>query len=312
MSSTRVTAAIVGPGNIGTDLLAKLQHSSALEVAYVVGVVESDGLARARKQGITASAEGVDWLLRQDPLPEIVFEATSAKAHIANAPRYEQAGIQAVDLTPAHLGPMVCPPVNLRAHLDSPNVSMITCGGQATIPMVHAVSRVTPVPYAEIVASVSSRSAGPGTRANIDEFTQTTGQAVAQVGGAARGKAIIILNPVEPPMIMRDTVFCMIGPDADTDAITASVHEMVAEVQQYVPGYTLRAEPQFDEPRDVWSGSVSPAPPASTPHGRVAIFLEVKGNGDYLPPYAGNLDIMTASAARVGELMAKAKQEDPA
>ncbi|MFC5995123.1 acetaldehyde dehydrogenase (acetylating) [Pseudonocardia hispaniensis] len=295
MSSTRVTAAIVGPGNIGTDLLAKLERSAVLEVGYVVGVVESDGLARARRRGITASAEGVDWLLRQNPLPEIVFEATSAKAHRANAPRYEEAGIQAVDLTPAHLGPMVCPPVNLNAHLDAPNVSMITCGGQATIPMVHAVSRVTPVPYAEIVASVSSRSAGPGTRANIDEFTQTTGQAVAQVGRAARGKAIIILNPVEPPMIMRDTVFCMIGPDADTDAITASVHEMVAEVQRYVPGYTLRAEPQFDAPREVWSGN-----------GRVAIFLEVKGNGDYLPPYAGNLDIMTAAAARVGELMAAA------
>jgi acetaldehyde dehydrogenase len=173
---------------------------------------------------------------------------------------------------------------------------MITCGGQATIPMVHAVSRVTAVPYAEIVASVSSRSAGPGTRANIDEFTETTSQAVAEVGGADRGKAIIILNPVEPPMIMRDTVFCAISPDADHAAIRASVHEMIAEVQQYVPGYTLRADPQFDDPRPGWSG-----------HARVAIFLEVKGRGDYLPPYAGNLDIMTAAAARVGELMATAK-----
>jgi acetaldehyde dehydrogenase len=291
-----VTAAIVGPGNIGTDLLAKLQGSTTIDVGYMVGVVESEGLARARKQGVAASAEGVDWLLRQDPLPQIVFEATSAAAHIANAPRYAEAGIQAVDLTPAHLGPMVCPAVNLREHLDAPNVSMITCGGQATIPIVAAVSRVTPVPYAEIVASIASRSAGPGTRANIDEFTHTTGGAVAEVGGAERGKAIIVLNPVEPPMIMRDTVFCMIAAEADRAAIIRSIHDMVADVQEYVPGYTLRAEPQFDEPRESWRGN-----------GRVAVFLEVKGNGDYLPEYAGNLDIMTAAAARVGELMAETK-----
>jgi len=301
MKTGKVLAAIVGPGNIGTDLLAKLQRSDSLEVRYVVGVVESEGLARARAQGIDASAEGVDWLLRQDPLPEIVFEATSAKAHQDNAPRYAEASIQAVDLTPAHLGPMVCPPVNLSDHIAAPNISMITCGGQATIPMVRAVSRVTPVPYAEIVASVASRSAGPGTRANIDEFTEITGQAVADVGGAERGKAIIILNPVEPPMIMRDTVFCMIAAEADRAAIAASVHEMVADVQQYVPGYTLRAEPQFDEPRQSWGG-----------HARVALLLEVKGNGDYLPPYAGNLDIMTAAAARVGELMARVKLEKAA
>src|SRR5687768_8518519 len=292
----RVTAAIVGPGNIGTDLLAKLQRSTDIEVAYMVGVVESPGLARARAAGVTASAEGVDWLLRQDPLPHLVFEATSARAHLANAPRYAEAGIQAIDLTPAHVGPMVSPPVNGAAHLDAPNVSMITCGGQATIPMVHAVSRVTPVPYAEIVASVASRSAGPGTRANIDEFTETTARAVEEVGGARRGKAIIILNPTEPPMIMRDTVFCAIGADADRSAITRSIHEMVAAVQEYVPGYMVRAEPQFDDPQESWDGN-----------GRVAIFLEVKGNGDYLPDYAGNLDIMTAAAAQVGELMARAK-----
>jgi acetaldehyde dehydrogenase len=301
MIPEKVTAAIVGPGNIGTDLLAKLQRSSVIEVQYMVGVMESDGLARARRQGITASPEGVDWLLRQDPLPQLVFEATSAQAHTANAPRYAEAGIQAIDLTPAHLGPMVCPPVNLRTYIDAPNISMITCGGQATIPVVHAVSRVTPVPYAEIVAAVSSRSAGPGTRANIDEFTRTTSSAVAEVGGAQRGKAIIILNPTEPPMIMRDTVFCMISPDADQSAIVQSVHDVVAEVQQYVPGYTLRAEPQFDAPREGWRG-----------HGRVAVFLEVKGNGDYLPPYAGNLDIMTAAAARAGELMAVSKQRGAA
>ncbi|HEX4356917.1 MAG TPA: acetaldehyde dehydrogenase (acetylating) [Pseudonocardia sp.] len=296
MAGMKVTAAIVGPGNIGTDLLAKLRGSTVLDVGYMVGVVESEGLTRARNQGVTASAEGVDWLLRQDPLPEIVFEATSAAAHLANAPRYAEAGIQAVDLTPAHVGPMVCPAVNLTEHLAAPNVSMITCGGQATIPMVAAVSRVVTVPYAEIVASVASRSAGPGTRANIDEFTQTTARAVEQVGGAERGKAIIILNPVEPPMIMRDTVFCMIPADADRAALIRSIHDMVADVQQYVPGYTLRAEPQFDEPRPEWRD-----------HGRVAVFLEVKGNGDYLPPYAGNLDIMTAAAARVGALMAENK-----
>ncbi|MFI0446544.1 acetaldehyde dehydrogenase (acetylating) [Actinomadura sp. 6N118] len=296
MGAEKVVAAIVGPGNIGTDLLEKLRRSSVIDVGYVAGVVESDGLARARSRGVSASAEGIDWLLRQEPPPEIVFEATSAKAHSANAPRYAEAGIQAVDLTPAHLGPMVSPPVNGADHLGSPNLSMITCGGQATIPIVHAVSRVTRVEYAEIVASVASRGAGPGTRANIDEFTETTARAVEAVGGARKGKAIIILNPVEPPMIMRDTVYCSIGADADHEAVSASIQAMVAEVQEYVPGYTLRAEPQFDEARPEWNGL-----------GRVAVFLEVRGNGDYLPPWAGNLDIMTAAAARVGELIAAAK-----
>jgi acetaldehyde dehydrogenase len=294
----KVTAAIVGPGNIGTDLLAKLRRSAVIEVGYMVGVVESEGLARARGLGIACSTEGVEWLCRQDPRPEIVFEATSAKAHLANAPRYAAAGIQAIDLTPAHLGPMVAPPVNGAAHLRSPNLSMITCGGQATIPIVHAVSRVAPVPYAEIVASVASRGAGPGTRANIDEFTRTTARAVEEIGGAARGKAIIVLNPVEPPMIMRDTVFCAIDPDTDRHAVAGSIHDMVAEVQEYVPGYRLRAEPQFDEPRPDWQDNA-----------RVAVFLEVKGNGDYLPEYAGNLDIMTAAAARVGDLVARDRLE---
>jgi acetaldehyde dehydrogenase len=291
---TATVTAIVGPGNIGTDLLAKLRRLNELDVAYMVGVVESEGLARARELGVAASADGVDWLLQQDPLPQIVFEATSARAHQAHAPRYAQAGIKAIDLTPAHVGPMVCPPVNLPDHLDAPNVSMISCGGQATIPIVYAVSRVVPVPYAEIVASVASRSAGPGTRLNIDEFTHTTAASLELVGGAARGKAIVVLNPVEPPMIMRDTVFCAIPADADIDAITASVHSMVEEVRRYVPGYTLRADPQFDPPTASWQG-----------HGRVAVFLEVRGNGDYLPEYAGNLDIMTAAAARVGELLAR-------
>jgi acetaldehyde dehydrogenase len=292
---TKVTAAIVGPGNIGTDLLAKLRRSEHVEVRYMVGVdSESDGLARARGLGVEASAGGVDWLLAREELPDLVFEATSARAHQANAVRYAAAGIQAVDLTPAAVGPMVCPPVNLREHLTERNVNMITCGGQATIPMVRAVSAVTPVPYAEIVASIASRSAGPGTRANIDEFTTTTARAIEGVGGAERGKAVIILNPVDPPMIMRDTVFCAISPDADHSAITESVLAMAAKVARYVPGYTLRQEPQFDVPY------------ADSPWARVALFLEVRGNGDYLPMWAGNLDIMTAAAARVGELLAVA------
>ncbi|MFC4055051.1 acetaldehyde dehydrogenase (acetylating) [Actinomadura syzygii] len=294
---SKLTAAIVGPGNIGTDLLVKLTRSELIEVHSMVGVVpESDGLERARKMGVPASAEGVDWLLAQPVKPDLVFEATSAKAHLANAPRYEEAGITAIDLTPAATGPLVCPPVNLDTLSDAPNLNMITCGGQATIPIVHAVSSVVPVPYAEIVASIASRSAGPGTRANIDEFTQTTARAIERVGGAGRGKAIIILNPVTPPMIMRDTVFCAIPEDTDTKAVAASIEKMVAEVQTYVPGYSLRAEPQFDEPRDIWNGMA-----------RVAVFLEVRGNGDYLPPWAGNLDIMTAAAARVGEQLARRK-----
>jgi acetaldehyde dehydrogenase len=294
----KLTAAIVGPGNIGTDLLVKLMRSDEIEVHSMVGVIpESDGLARARDLGVPASAEGVDWLLRQSVLPDFVFEATSAKAHQANAPRYAEAGITAIDLTPAAVGSYVCPAVNLSSLHEAQNLNMITCGGQATIPIVHAVSSVVPVAYAEIVASIASRSAGPGTRANIDEFTETTAAAIEQVGGARRGKAIIILNPVKPPMIMRDTVFCSIPADADQAAVTASIEKRVAEVQQYVPGYTLRAEPQYDEPRDVWNGMA-----------RVAVFLEVRGNGDYLPPWAGNLDIMTAAAARIGEQLARMRK----
>jgi acetaldehyde dehydrogenase len=292
-------AAIVGPGNIGTDLLVKLQRLNGIDVRYMVGVDPmSDGLARAAKLGVEASAGGVDWLLSRTELPDLVFEATSAKAHAANAPRYAEAGITAIDLTPAALGPFLCPAVNLGQNLMATNVNMITCGGQATIPIVYAVSRVTDVSYAEIVASIASRSAGPGTRANIDEFTETTSHAIRTVGGAAHGKAIIILNPAEPPMIMRDTVFCAIPAEADRDAISDSIDRMVSDVQAYVPGYRLVAEPQFDDPQKGWDG-----------RGRVSVFLEVRGNGDYLPPWAGNLDIMTAAAARVGEKMAAAHTE---
>lgn len=293
MGQRQAVAAIVGPGNIGTDLLAKLRRSQYVDVRYMVGVdPTSDGLAQAAQLGVETSSGGTDWLLRRDELPDLVFEATSAKAHLANAPRYAEAGITAIDLTPAATGPFTCPVVNFSDQRDAPNVNMITCGGQATIPIVHAVARVAPVPYAEIVASVSSRSAGPGTRANIDEFTETTAWGIERVGGATHGKAIIIINPVEPPMIMRDTVFCAIDADADRDAITESIERMVADVQVYVPGYTLKATPQFDEPGSGWGGRA-----------RVAVFLEVAGNGDYLPTYAGNLDIMTAAASRVGELI---------
>ncbi|MFF5282845.1 acetaldehyde dehydrogenase (acetylating) [Streptomyces sp. 62] len=293
---TKATAAIVGSGNIGTDLLYKLLRSEHVEPRWMIGVdPESEGLARAARAGVEASHEGVDWLLAQDERPDIVFEATSAYVHRANAPRYAELGIKAVDLTPAAVGPAVVPPANLREHLDESNVNMITCGGQATIPMVYAVSRVVPVPYAEIVASVASVSAGPGTRANIDEFTRTTSRGIETIGGAARGKAIIILNPAEPPVIMRDTVFCAVPEDADRAAIALSVKEIAEQVASYVPGYRLRAEPQFDDPSPENGGMA-----------RVAIFLEVEGAGDYLPPYAGNLDIMTAAATKVGEEFAKA------
>lgn len=284
-------AAIVGSGNIGTDLMIKLQRSTVFEPRYMVGIdPASDGLRRAAAAGLEVSAEGVDWLLAQDELPDVVFEATSANAHEHNAPKYLEAGILAIDLTPAAIGPYLVPAVNIGEHREARNVNLVTCGGQATIPMVYAVSRVTPVSYAEIVASIASRSAGPGTRANIDEFTVTTARGLEVVGGAERGKAIIILNPAEPPMIMRDTVYCAIGADADRDAVTDSIIRMVADVSAYVPGYRLVAPPQFDEPRPDWGGS-----------GRVAILLEVTGNGDYLPPFAGNLDIMTAAAVRAGE-----------
>jgi acetaldehyde dehydrogenase len=297
----RATAAIVGSGNIGSDLLVKLQRSTLIEPRWMIGVdPRSDGLARARAAGVTTSHQGVDWLLDQTELPDVVLEATSADAHLANAGRYAEAGIQAIDLTPAAVGPYVVPVVNLEAHLSAPNINMVTCGGQATVPIVAAVSAVTAVPYAEIVASIASRSAGPGTRANIDEFTATTSAAIVAVGGAGRGKAIIILNPADPPLIMRDTVFCALAADADRDAITASIAATVARVTAYVPGYRLLAEPQFDDPRPEWDG-----------HARVSVALEVRGGGDYLPQYAGNLDIMTAAAVTVAERIAEVRMSEP-
>ena len=288
---TKATAAIVGSGNIGTDLMYKLLRSELIEPRWMIGVdPDSLGLKRAVESGLTSSADGVDWLLSQDDKPDLVFEATSAYVHRANAPRYAEVGIKAIDLTPAALGPAVIPAVNLGEHLDAENVNLITCGGQATIPIVHAVSRVVEVAYAEIVASVASPSAGPGTRANIDEVTITTSRGIETIGGARRGKAIIILNPAEPPMLMRDTVFCSIPEGADRDAIATSIRQVVADVAAYVPGYRLRAEPQFDDPSTT-NGDMA----------RVAVFLEVEGAGDFLPPYSGNLDIMTAAATRVGE-----------
>jgi acetaldehyde dehydrogenase len=278
--------AVLGSGNIGTDLMAKLLRSESLELTAVVGVdPESEGLARARAEGLDASAEGVDWLAAHADQAEIVFEATSASAHRANAPKLADVGIRSIDLTPAKLGPGVVPVVNLEQHADAPDVNLISCGGQATIPIVAAVSQVTPVPYAEIVAAIASKSAGPGTRQSIDEFTRTTAKGLEEIGGAERGKAIIILNPADPPILMRNTIYCSIGPDADHEAIRASVLAMAARIEAYVPGYRLRAEPLFDEER-------------------VTVIVEVEGAGDFLPRYAGNLDVMTAAAVRVGELLA--------
>lgn len=290
VQKTRV--ALIGSGNIGTDLLYKALRSPLLEPVWMVGVdPASEGLARAREKGLRTTHEGLAGLMPHlaDDRVRIVFDATSAYAHKAHAPLLAAAGVIAVDLTPAALGPYCVPPVNLQAHVGSRalNVNLVSCGGQATIPMVAAVSRVQSVEYGEIVATVASRSIGPGTRQNIDEFTRTTAAGVEQVGGARRGKAIIVVNPADPPIIMRDTVHCLTDAPPDEAAITESVLDMVREVQRYVPGYTLKNGPVFDGRR-------------------VSIYLEVAGIGDYLPRYAGNLDIMTAAAVRTGELFAEA------
>ena len=289
--SQKIKCALIGPGNIGTDLLAKLQRSPVLEPVWMVGIdPESDGLKRAREMGIKTTHEGVDGLvphMKADGV-QIVFDATSAYVHAENSRKVNAQGALMIDLTPAAIGPYCVPPVNLKEHVGKAemNVNMVTCGGQATIPMVAAVSRVQPVSYGEIVATVSSRSAGPGTRKNIDEFTRTTAGAIERVGGAKKGKAIIIINPADPPLIMRDTVHCLVEGEPDRAAITQSIHDMLAEVQKYVPGYKLVNGPVFDG-------------------NRISVFLEVEGLGDYLPKYAGNLDIMTAAAARTAEMFAE-------
>mgnify|MGYP003639228009 CR=1 FL=1 len=301
----KVKAVIIGSGNIGTDLMMKMiKYPQSMELAAVVGIdPDSEGLAMAREHGIATTHDGIEGLKKMDCYKDIgiAFDATSAYAHKVHDEALRADGIQVVDLTPAAIGPFTVPTVNMNAHLDQPNVNMVTCGGQATIPMVAAVNRVSQVYYAEIVASVSSRSAGPGTRANIDEFTRTTARAIEEVGGAQKGKAIIILNPAEPPMIMRDTVFTL-SETADEGAIRDSVEAMVADVQKYVPGYRLKQEVQFERYGD--NDKLKIPGMGEFTGVKTSIFLEVEGAGDYLPSYSGNLDIMTAAAKATGELLA--------
>ena len=287
---SRVKVAVLGSGNIGTDLMIKLGRSEVLELTTVIGVDPlSDGLRKAKELGYTTIDNGIDGFLERPELADIIFDATSAKAHIRHAQLLKEAGKQVLDLTPAAIGPFVVPTVNLTEQMNADNINLITCGGQATIPIVHAINRVQSVEYAEIVATISSKSAGPGTRANIDEFTQTTSRGIEIIGGARKGKAIIILNPAEPPIIMRDTIHVIVEGDVvKEEEIISSIKEMEQEVKSYVPGYRLKQEPIFDG-------------------NRITIFIEVEGAGDYLPIYSGNLDIMTAAAVKVAEEWAKNK-----
>lgn len=278
----KIKAAIIGSGNIGTDLMYKLERSEVIELTAMIGIdPESDGLKRAKERGYLAFDNGIKALEENPDIAEIVFDATSARTHVRHAKVLAQLGKLAVDLTPAAKGPFVSPAVKTDAYLNEKNVNMITCGGQATIPIVHAINSVADVTYAEIVATISSKSAGPGTRANIDEFTITTRRGIEVVGGADKGKALIILNPAEPPILMRDTIYCEVK-NMDEAAISKSIEQMVETVKEYVPGYRLKQEPLFDG-------------------NRVTVFVEVEGAGDYFPIYAGNLDIMTAAATRVAE-----------
>jgi acetaldehyde dehydrogenase len=306
--SDRAKVAIIGSGNIGTDLMIKIKRlSEVLEMAVMVGIdPESDGLARARRLGVATTSDGIDGLLAMPEFAdvEVVFDATSAGAHLKNDAALQLSGVRVVDLTPAAIGPFVVPAVNLPDLTEARNVNMVTCGGQATIPMVAAISRVTPVRYAEIVASIASLSAGPGTRANIDEFTETTSHAIEKVGGAEHGKAIIILNPADPPMIMRDTVLAL-ADTCDRDALIASVDAMVATVQSYVPGYRLKQEVQIQAvPAGDRRRRLVSEESANNDLWQISVFLEVEGAAHYLPSYAGNLDIMTSAALKVGETLA--------
>ena len=302
----RVPVAIIGSGNIGTDLMIKvMRNSKHLAMGAMVGIdPASDGLARAERLGVATTAEGVDGLVKLPNFKDIkiAFDATSAGAHARHNAVLQKHGVQVIDLTPAAIGPYVIPVVNLEEHLDSPNINMVTCGGQATIPMVYAVSRIAKVHYAEIVASIASKSAGPGTRANIDEFTETTARAIVKLGGATQGKAIIILNPAEPPLIMRDTVYCLAVEGADEGAIRKSIDDMAARVASYVPGYRLKQRVQFEK---VAADRPMNIPGVGKRHGlKVSIYLEVEGAGHYLPNYAGNLDIMTSAALAAAEQLA--------
>lgn len=284
---SKVKVAIIGSGNIGTDLMYKIERSAWLENSVMIGIdPHSEGLKRAREHGLRIFDNGIEGFLEEPELADIVFDATTAKAHVLHNQLLQEAGKKVIDLTPAAIGELVVPPVNLQQSGELSNVNMITCGGQATIPIVYAINRIVPVTYAEIVATVSSKSAGPGTRANIDEFTRTTAKGIEKIGGAQKGKAIIILNPAEPPIMMRDTIHVLIGEEGKEVEIISSIKEMVQSVQQYVPGYRLLGEPIFEGKK-------------------LSVFIEVEGAGDFFPPYSGNLDIMTAAAAKVGEELAK-------